>query len=88
MISGDNDVGGEGIDFKQQWKVNRFKKYFDVLSSGDVANVKNIDFFKVFLLESFLCLWLVYFLYIFTCNSENVNLGFHVQYCRSQFISI
>ena len=62
MIPGDNDVGGEGIDVKQPWKVNRFKKYLDVSSSGDVASVKSIDFFKVLLVS--IAVLMVYLLFL------------------------
>ena len=45
-ISGDNDVGGEGFDLKQGWKIERFENYFSPLLG--VESVKNIvDFLKV-----------------------------------------
>ena len=45
-IPGDNDVGGEGFDPRQEWKVNRFHKYFSV-DSPDVETAKFVDFIKV-----------------------------------------
>ena len=46
FIPGDNDVGGEGFVQRQDWKVDRFHKYFSA-DSSDVDTVKFIDFIKV-----------------------------------------
>lgn len=45
-IPGDNDVGGEGFDPREEWKVNRFRKFFSATSS-QVVSVKFVDFIKV-----------------------------------------
>src|SRR6218665_473602 len=50
FIPGDNDVGGEGFEMKEKWKLDRFFKSFDQngnRSSSDVINVKFVDFLKV-----------------------------------------
>ncbi|CAH1795413.1 unnamed protein product [Owenia fusiformis] len=43
-VSGDNDVGGEGGDFKTKVKVQRYEKYFG--NSVAVQKVKFLDFIK------------------------------------------
>lgn len=50
FIPGDNDVGGEGFEMKEKWKVNRFFKNFvhnGNQSSDNVINVKFVDFWKL-----------------------------------------
>jgi len=51
FASGDNDVGGEGADSKQQWKVYRFTKHFEqyraVNYSMGVSNIKHVTFQKI-----------------------------------------
>jgi len=53
FISGDNDVGGEGIDSKLQWKVERFSKQFEaeqpkaVNQNMVVSNIKHASFQKI-----------------------------------------
>ena len=51
FISGDNDVGGEGIDRKKQWKVDRFKKHFEHSIAGNhdvgVSSIKYVSFQKI-----------------------------------------
>ena len=51
FISGDNDVGGEGFDSKQQWKVDRFGKHFKHSKAGtdnmSVVMIKHVDFQKI-----------------------------------------
>ena len=44
-IPGDNDVGGEGADFRTKFKTSRFEKHFGNLTG--VANAHFIDFIKV-----------------------------------------
>jgi len=51
FASGDNDVGGEGIDSKLQWKVDRFTNNFEQYKTGNynvgVSNVKHVTFQKI-----------------------------------------
>jgi predicted phosphodiesterase len=53
FIPGDNDVGGEGIDVKEAWKLNRFRRYFNRTSlaspaaNDDITTVMFVDFFKL-----------------------------------------
>jgi predicted phosphodiesterase len=46
-IAGDNDVGGEGFDRKELWKINRFRQYFNKSIDDDITTVGFVDFFKV-----------------------------------------
>ena len=46
-IPGDNDIGGEGRDYKTQWKVNRFEENFEKITG--LVNVEFVDFIKVML---------------------------------------
>ena len=56
-LPGDNDVGGEGFDIKEQWKVKRFNSYFQHTDSRSLAviNYKFLDFLRVGI--SFICGW-------------------------------
>lgn len=49
FIHGDNDVGGENFQLKEQALINRFNKYFDPanLSSNSVVHSKFVDFLKL-----------------------------------------
>lgn len=51
FISGDNDVGGEGLDSKQQLKVDRFRKHFEHVEDKNpnvgISTVKHVDFQKI-----------------------------------------
>ena len=44
-IPGDNDIGGEGADFRTKFKISRFERHFENLTG--VVNVHFIDFIKV-----------------------------------------
>jgi len=45
FVAGDNDVGGEGVDRKAEWKVKRFQRHFNM--SSDVSTVNFVDFFRI-----------------------------------------
>ena len=45
IIPGDNDVGGEGADFRTPFKVSRFEKHFQEIEG--VVNFEFVDFIKV-----------------------------------------
>lgn len=49
FIHGDNDVGGEAFQLKEQSLIDRFNKYFYQAnnSSNSVVHSKFVDFFKV-----------------------------------------
>jgi len=51
FVSGDNDVGGEGFDTKQQWKIDRFKKQFEHSKPGNhnmgISVIKHVSFQKI-----------------------------------------
>ncbi|KAK7112446.1 uncharacterized protein [Littorina saxatilis] len=44
-IPGDNDIGGEGFDFRTKFKISRFERHFENLTG--VVNVHFIDFIKL-----------------------------------------
>ena len=44
-IPGDNDIGGEGADFRTKFKVSRFERHFENLTG--VVNAHFVDFIKV-----------------------------------------
>ena len=45
MIPGDNDIGGEGRDFRTPFKVKRFERHFQNITGFDRHGF--IDFMKV-----------------------------------------
>ncbi|KAK0043453.1 cell division control protein 1 [Biomphalaria pfeifferi] len=45
VVPGDNDIGGEGSDFRTQFKVSRFEKHFENLTG--VVSHKFVDFLKL-----------------------------------------
>ena len=51
VISGDNDVGGEGTDYKQPRKVDRFREHFEFSKAGNhnmyISTIKHVDFQKI-----------------------------------------
>jgi hypothetical protein len=51
-IPGDNDVGGEGMDFRTKFKMSRFEHSFENLTG--VVNTFFIDFIKVSVLVKLL----------------------------------
>ena len=51
FASGDNDVGGEGSDSKQQSKIDRFTKHFEHYKAGNhnvgISTIKHVTFQKI-----------------------------------------
>lgn len=45
IVPGDNDIGGEGGDFRTPFKVHRFEQHFGNLTG--LVNHKFVDFLKV-----------------------------------------